>query len=185
MRTDRHAAQGPSAKPALLRPLAAPGLGWNSEGSKRRAAEAAADAALPDLAWRSAARRQPVAPPAALVLLLDGAVYNPERHAVEFRLLDRDRLVGGELSLAVLQNLAAIEPAASDESNDESIVATFRRLAEPVHRIAEWKYAAGRLTPEGRLQITTADLIDFHGRRTAPMPTAGARGRVGSGAGVL
>ena len=175
MRTDRHAAQGPSAKPALLRPLAAPGLGWNSEGSKRRAAEAAADAALPDLAWRPAARRQPVAPPAALVLLLDGAVYNPERHAVEFRLLDRDRLVGGELSLAVLQNLAATEPGGG---SDESIVATFRRLAEAVRRVAGWKYAAGRLEPDGRLQIMTADLMDFHGRRrTAGRVAASASDR--------
>jgi hypothetical protein len=182
MRTDRQATPGANAKPALIRrPLGAPGMTpgttWDGRGAEGIARPpAGGDAALPDLGWRPA-REQPIALPApTLALLLDGAAYDSNRHAVEFRLLDRDRLVGGELSLAALQSLAATEPGGGI---DDSLIATFRRLADAVRRIAEWKYGAGRLEPDGRLQIATPDLLDYPGRRptaqaAAPQPEAAA-----------
>jgi hypothetical protein len=158
MRTDRQAPNGPSSKPALIRPLGA-----------------APEATPPGLGRRPAAGEQPVAPAEpALVLVLDDAAYDPEHHAIHFRLFDGSRAAACELSLAALQSLAATEAAAGSE---ESLIAAFRRLADPVRRIVEWKYAAGRLESEGRLQIETADLVDFAARRpkaqaAAPRPQA-------------
>jgi hypothetical protein len=179
MRTDRQAPHSPTAKPALIRPLRASAMPWDKHSTTERlAAEATAavrDAAPevtlpPGLDWRPAAREQLAVTRAepALVGILDDAAYDPEHHAIDFRLLDGGRAVACELSLAALQSLAATG------TNGESVIATFRQLAERVRRIAAWKYAAGQLEADGRLRISTADLIDAATRRPN-MPAAALR----------
>jgi Protein of unknown function (DUF1488) len=169
MRTDRQAPHSPTAKPALIRPLGAPAMRWDNRSTAERPAAqgtaavrgAAPEGALPGLDWRPAPREQPAVARAepAPIAAIDNVAYDPEHHAIEFHLLDGGGAVACELSLAALQGLAATGMAG------ESVIATFRQLAERVRRIAAWKYAAGQIEPDQRLRIATADLIDVATRR--------------------
>ncbi|MEA2780894.1 MAG: hypothetical protein QOK29_2438 [Rhodospirillaceae bacterium] len=161
-RTSDKSANGQESPGLLSRSMALP----SASGLSQRAPQLLRPAIAEQIRAPDAAKARAKAPspggPGILTFDPDKIAYDADRHAVQFPASDGRRGIICEISLAALMSLAAAD---RPETKDESLIAMYRRLGAKIRKIAQWKYLAGSLEPDGRILVATADL---HGRCDQP-----------------